>query len=83
MSGLAIEILGKVDNGDGSKWTFLQPTLSIGSETNNTIRATFTQMLHPMHNSSEIYASFDCGVTSMHNFPEVQGSATVVVVVEY
>lgn len=30
---------------------------------------TLTQIPHPMHNSSEMNAIFEAGVTSMHSFP--------------
>ena len=37
---------------------------------------TFTQMPHPMHSSSDIHATFEAGVTSMHSLPAYRSATS-------
>lgn len=76
VSSVLIQILWQVDNLNGLKRAFLHAkakklkSMKKGYNRNLMIsRRTLTHIPHPMHNSSEIKAIFDCGVTSMHSFP--------------
>ena len=85
MSSVLIQILWQVDDLNGLKRAFLKgkqryniklnyPKIYYINPKYNTKDQmicihTLTHIPHPMHNSSEIKAILDAGVTSMHSFP--------------
>ena len=66
------QICRQIDNLNSFKWTFLknENRRLLESSSENASENTFGQMPHPIHNSSDIVAILEAGVTSMHIFPK-------------
>lgn len=69
MCYFGVEVGGEVNDGDGFEWASVRVSYHETEPGEGEETYFFTQIPHPIHRNSEMYAILSVGLTSIHSLP--------------